>query len=440
MFYKQTNKLIVKFYLFIIIAILTSADVFAVEIEMSKDAPITIDVLANKIQKNNKIIMIKDVQSPAILNNIAVGSVEIVGKGVVVNQDGNDQGLIYNSKGNKKELFGGAIKVEITFNILSLDINTSTPLISYATDNQSNEFVIYNDEDGKLKLCIGGKKVALNILSSEIYNGKEHIFALNWDNANGKVKINLDGHLKKQVFVAKDYIIGKNGTLIFGQKQNKNGEKFDAKQTFSGKYNDISIWINNKKKAHWTMGAIKNRIIKDELGNFDLIATEKLSHFNGVSIYNKRNIRTVGQEIKFTPNNELGKLQKGESKNITLRYFVSDGNVVSSSFVIVKINGKGVAANSNNIKILEETMELTNILIDTTIINDEQNAWQNGNEQERISKENLTDSDDEIVKFDNELSVEQELIISTHLDNSNILKNEINNEDDDIVNQLIENF
>ena len=60
------------------------------------------------------------------------------------------------------------------------------------------------------------------------------------------------------------------------------------------------------------------------------------------TVYNK-------QKIKFTPNDEMDKLEEGESQNITFSYTVTDGRSSDTASVSINVTGKYDAATINEI-------------------------------------------------------------------------------------------
>ena len=200
--------------------------------------------------------------------------------GVAINQTGNDQALILDSRGDNPDLLGGARSFDISLNVNSTDSGTQTALLSYANPDNNNEVLVYNDANGKLSLYINGQSVSSNINAADIFDGENHDFRVSWDNDDGSVTFYLDGQEAGTATLAQGYTIGEDGVLMLGQEQDSVGGNLDGNQTFRGEYHDVSITTvgdMGTNQAHWDMNSIEGGVITDLAGDFDLSIAEDLS-------------------------------------------------------------------------------------------------------------------------------------------------------------------
>ena len=81
-----------------------------------------------------------------------------------------------------------------------------------------------------------------------------------------------------------------------------------------------------------------------------IIAVDNPVMLNGVNIGLLEVVSINNKEqIKFTPNDEMDKLEEGEIQNITFSYTLSDGSLSDSASVVIRITGKYDAATVSNI-------------------------------------------------------------------------------------------
>jgi len=203
-----------------------------------------------------------------------------VNNGISVNQSTNDGALVLDSTGDNPELLGGANSVDILIDISSTGVGSSSALLSYATDSQHNEFLVFNAPNGNLRLYVAGTSVSSEINAAEIYDGNQHTFNVQWDSETGQAKFYLDGEPKGTATLAQGHTLGENGTLMFGQEQDSNGGSFDANQTFEGQYHHVDISVDSEVKANWDMDSLEGEIVSDTVGDFNLEARGNASFNN----------------------------------------------------------------------------------------------------------------------------------------------------------------
>jgi tRNA(Arg) A34 adenosine deaminase TadA/methionine-rich copper-binding protein CopC len=217
--------------------------------------------------KIDDIKIYSDTLDAKAVSSIAKGE-DVNPQGVYVNTSATDQGLKVDSTGDKAELLGGATSIDMSINFNSSD-TTSSAIVSYTTPSTDNEFLLYSENNGHLTVYISGISVDTGIDTTDLFDGVDHDLRVVWDSDTGNVSVYVDGVKKYSGNVAKGETIEENGSLIFGQEQDTVGGGFSIMQTFSGKYNNISISTDGELKANWELGGNGEDIFSDTEGNFD---------------------------------------------------------------------------------------------------------------------------------------------------------------------------
>ncbi len=347
-----------------------SIDVMAV----NDQANFNSDATAISELGNNDASTTHEIAGNVLANNTDVDSgshftVLGVNNGISVNQSTNSGALVLDSTGDNPELLGGASSVDMSITVSSTDTGSSTALLSYAVDGQNNEFLVFNSPEGNLNFCIANTFVSSGINASEIYDGNEHTFNVQWDSETGQAKFYLDGEEKRTATIAQGHTLGENGTLMFGQEQDSNGGGFDANQTFEGQYHHVEVSVDGDTKANWDMDSLDDGQVSDNVGNFNLtlIGDAHLSdellfplttdEDNSLVIDVLSNdtdaegdsltITTSGaatdadgnvlgtteivevdgkQQISFTPDESLNSMSEGDLQTVSFNYSISDEN------------------------------------------------------------------------------------------------------------------
>ncbi len=189
---------------------------------------------------------------------------------VMINENGTDGALVFDSRGDNPELLGGATSVDVSMTISSTS-NNSNSLLSYASSENNNDFLVFSNDAGTaIGIYVDGASHYFGIDGS-IYDGEEKEISVSWDSATGLTSVFVNGEQQgRTVTLAKGHTLGEDGVLMLGQEQDSTGGSLDANQVFSGEYHDVSISVNGEEKAHWEMQSNSDNKIVDSTGNYDL--------------------------------------------------------------------------------------------------------------------------------------------------------------------------
>ncbi len=161
--------------------------------------------------------------------------------GIELNTDGgNDAYLIANNGG---AILGGLSSVTFEIQFATDDTNSFTPLVSYATATNDNEFaLVFSGTDAYL--YIANNDILLNSIDyTSLRDGTLQHLAVTWDNTNGDWAVYSNGVLIEQ---GTGHEVGNTieggGELVFGNEQDALGGSFQSNQAFKGTYYDVRIW------------------------------------------------------------------------------------------------------------------------------------------------------------------------------------------------------
>ncbi len=168
--------------------------------------------------------------------------------GIELNTDGgNDAYLIANDGG---AVLGGLTSLSIEIQFATNDTTSFTPLYSYASPSNDNEFAfVFSGTDAYL--YIADNDILLTGMDySQLRDGTLQHLAVSWDNTNGDWAVYSNGKLIEQ---GTSHEIGNTievgGELVFGNEQDSLGGTFQADQAFRGTLHDIRIWDEVRSEA-----------------------------------------------------------------------------------------------------------------------------------------------------------------------------------------------
>ncbi|MEJ1342674.1 MAG: cadherin domain-containing protein [Candidatus Sedimenticola sp. (ex Thyasira tokunagai)] len=201
---------------------------------------------------------------------------------IQLNSEGNDDALQIQNGG---ELLHGNDELTITMDVkFDGELEDTTPLISYATDQNNNEFRIELKPRGDNKFEIhvdsGGDDEKSSKLDNDLlFDGEMHQISISID-ADGDISYNIDGnevatdHFERSSHDVRD----DGGVLIIGQEQDRVGARFDNDEVFQGQIGDIKIYdtaeVTDESEpiGHWDMNQLDSATgtVPDQAGNHDI--------------------------------------------------------------------------------------------------------------------------------------------------------------------------
>ncbi|MEJ1402892.1 MAG: cadherin domain-containing protein, partial [Candidatus Sedimenticola sp. (ex Thyasira tokunagai)] len=201
---------------------------------------------------------------------------------IQLNSEGNDDALQIQNGG---ELLHGNDELTITMDVkFDGELEDTTPLISYATDQNNNEFRIELKPRGDNKFEIhvdsGGDDEKSSKLGNDLlFDGEMHQISISID-ADGDISYNIDGnevatdHFERSSHDVRD----DGGVLIIGQEQDRVGARFDNDEVFQGQIGDIKIYdtaeVTDESEpiGHWDMNQLDSATgtVPDQAGNHDI--------------------------------------------------------------------------------------------------------------------------------------------------------------------------
>ncbi|MET0117413.1 MAG: immunoglobulin-like domain-containing protein, partial [Sedimenticola sp.] len=207
------------------------------------------------------------------------------GQAIVLNESGNNDGLRIEDGG---ELLAGQEELTITLNV-KFDgdgLEDTTPLISYATSENNNEFRIelkprggdkfefHVDSAGDAEETGGRDRLDADLL----FDGEFHEVTVSIS-ANGDLSYQIDGEEVATDNFERGHVINASrddGVLIIGQEQDRVGSRFDDDEVFKGQISDVKIYHtddvseDSEPAAHWDMSSLENGVIPDLVGDHDM--------------------------------------------------------------------------------------------------------------------------------------------------------------------------
>ncbi|MBB3207905.1 CSLREA domain-containing protein, partial [Rhodopirellula rubra] len=161
--------------------------------------------------------------------------------GLSINEDGGNDAYLIAEDGLGIPTNLTKITYEVQFS--ATQTTSLTPLISYATGADSNEFMVSFQDNGNLHVFIGDHLTSSAIDYRTITDGTQHSLALTWDSSGGDWKIFVDGLLVDSgTGFATGNTIDSGGTLVFGHEQDSLDGGYSSGQLFSGKLFDARVF------------------------------------------------------------------------------------------------------------------------------------------------------------------------------------------------------
>ncbi|KXK26761.1 MAG: Pentaxin family protein [candidate division WS6 bacterium OLB20] len=115
--------------------------------------------------------------------------------------------------------------------------SSSQTIMSYASESDTSDIVLYDASD--LMLIISGKKLRTGVAFND---GQWHHLAVSWDSHTGKIEVYRDGFPAYSGFLQQGVILGQNGSLVLGERQQELGGWFDPVQTFKGDLDEFTVF------------------------------------------------------------------------------------------------------------------------------------------------------------------------------------------------------
>lgn len=136
----------------------------------------------------------------------------------------------------------------VCLNILTdLSTTRSFSIFSYATEQNTNDILIFWTKDEGYSVSVGGYEVVFK--ASEIPEVPTYI-CVSWESATGIVELWVDGKPKVRKSLQKGYSVGPNASIILGQEQDSYGGGFDENQSFVGDIGDVDMWDHALSPQH----------------------------------------------------------------------------------------------------------------------------------------------------------------------------------------------
>ncbi|XP_023117615.2 C-reactive protein-like [Amphiprion ocellaris] len=118
------------------------------------------------------------------------------------------------------------------------DLKRDIGLFSLATDDYSNDFLLFRRDD---MIEVHVRDVSTEFLSLPLTPNTWHSLCSTWHSDNGLAQLWLDGKPSIKRFVSGRTITGKPITIL-GQEQDSYGGGFDAGQLFVGMISQVHMW------------------------------------------------------------------------------------------------------------------------------------------------------------------------------------------------------
>lgn len=123
------------------------------------------------------------------------------------------------------------------FWINTSDSSKTAGILSYATSNSDNEFLIYNQNN--LSIYRGAFLLTTGV---SVNDGNWHHVVVTWLSSNGLTKLFKDGVLAYSAILAANTLIQDGGSLVLGGEQDSVGGSFEAYQRYIGLLDEVAIY------------------------------------------------------------------------------------------------------------------------------------------------------------------------------------------------------
>lgn len=127
-----------------------------------------------------------------------------------------------------------AMTIEVSFRTTATN---NAGLVSYATDENDNEIVIYNPQSLDIYIDNYAFQTGLSL-----NDGQWHDLTVTWEHTNGTVQVFDHGQL---LYTGSHYtgtVIDPHGVLVLGQEQDSVGGGFESSQSFNGDIRNFAMW------------------------------------------------------------------------------------------------------------------------------------------------------------------------------------------------------
>ncbi len=200
--------------------------------------------------------------------------------GIELNTDGgNDAYLVANDGGI---LLGGLSSLTYEIQFATSDTSSFTPLVSYATATNDNEFVfVFAGNDAYL--YIADTDIHLTSIDyNTLRDGSVQHLAVTWENSSGSWAVYSNGELiESGTGIEIGNTIDPGGTLIIGNEQDALGGSFQSTQAFQGTLYDVRVW--NEVRSHGEIAFNHQQKLDSGSLPSGLIANWQMDGFNGSS-------------------------------------------------------------------------------------------------------------------------------------------------------------
>lgn len=189
---------------------------------------------------------------------------------------GEPQSVLFNDTGTDGLADAGVINDfptdQLTF---ELQLNgeaadtVGTPLISYATASENNEFLVLLGPS-EVFVYINGTPINTGVPNTTLFDGTDHSFSVTWDSATGELITYVDGVETSNDTHQAGVTIETGGRLMFGQEQDTVGGGFSAGQIFEGEFQEARLW--NDIRTPEEVAAYESGRLGSELNNPNLVS------------------------------------------------------------------------------------------------------------------------------------------------------------------------
>ncbi|XP_015686909.1 serum amyloid P-component-like, partial [Protobothrops mucrosquamatus] len=149
-------------------------------------------------------------------------------------------------------------------------LSRSYGLFSYATQSNSNDFLIFKSQANKYFIYVGGSSVTFNV-PEKVEPSWDHI-CVSWDSSNGLVRFWLNGKPFPRQSLKKGYSISQEASIMLGQDQDSFGGGFYLNESFVGEISEVNMWS-------WVLNPSLVRVSKNNIDIANpLISWKSLSY------------------------------------------------------------------------------------------------------------------------------------------------------------------
>ena len=198
--------------------------------------------------------------------------------GIELNTDGgNDAYLI---AGDGGAVLGGLTSVSLEIQFATDDTVSFTPLFSYASPSNDNEFaLVFAGTDAYLYIA-DNDILLTGIDYTTLRDGTLQHLAVTWDSTNGDWALYSNGELIEH---GTGHEVGNaleaGGELVFGNEQDTLGGTFQSDQSFQGTLYDIRIWNEVRSEAEIALN-YQTKIDSNDIPT-GLVANWQMDGFDG---------------------------------------------------------------------------------------------------------------------------------------------------------------